>query len=81
MRSDRRLKLVGWIARLAAVLPFSGAVASAAPGGIIETPFVPPGFLFELESPPQSLKDVPIWWARWRRPGCLFPMTRRVQIR
>jgi hypothetical protein len=77
MKSDRRLKLVGWIARLAAVLPFSGAVVSAAPGGIIETPVVPPGFLFALESPPQSLKDVPVW----RRPGCLFPMTRRVQIR
>jgi cytochrome c peroxidase len=36
-------------------------VVLAAGGGTVTAPRVPPGFRFELESPPQSLQEVPTW--------------------
>lgn len=55
-----RGRLAGGLA-IAFRLMFAVTVVMAAPGGIITAPRVPPGFLFELENPPQSLQEVPTW--------------------
>ena len=37
------------------------SVVLATPGGVVTAPRTGPGFRFELESPPQSLQEVPTW--------------------
>ena len=63
-----RARLVAGFAVFLRVITIA-SIALAAPGGIIVAPTqldeavaIAPNFAFELESPPQSLKDVPVWW-------------------